>query len=165
MLKIFFMQNIYLEILLIIFIFPKKMYCNILCQRCCGEKEYIRIEKVFGDAIENGAADDAIDNLKNDISDIQNIFGSDEILSDLKQSRELLNDTTAFCYPFYEYNDYSEGLLKEAGFTMAFIGERTASYGPYKLAEVGADKMKIPRFVVVDYTTMSELKRYFNEIK
>ena len=84
MLKIFFMQNIYLEILLIIFIFPKKMYCNILCQRCCGEKEYIRIEKVFGDAIENGAADDAIDNLKNDISDIQEIFGSDEILSNLK---------------------------------------------------------------------------------
>ena len=85
MLKIFFMQNIYLEILLIIFIFSKEMYCNILCQRCCVEKEYIRIEKVFGDAIENGAADDAIDNLKNDISDIQNIFGSDEILSDLKQ--------------------------------------------------------------------------------
>ena len=85
MLKIFFMQNIYLEILLIIFIFSQKMYCNILCQRCCVEKEYIRIEKVFGDAIENGAADDAIDNLKNDISDIQNIFGSDEILSDLKQ--------------------------------------------------------------------------------
>ena len=84
MLKIFFMQNIYLEILLIIFIFPKKMYCNILCQRCCGEKEYIRIEKVFGDAIENGAADGAIDNLNNDISDIQEIFGSDEILSNLK---------------------------------------------------------------------------------
>ena len=84
MLKIFFMQNIYLEILLIIFIFPKKMYCNILCQRCCGEKEYIRIEKVFGDAIENGAADGAIDKLKDDISDIQDIFGSDEILSNLK---------------------------------------------------------------------------------
>jgi len=85
MLKIFFMQNIYLEILLIIFIFPKKMYCNILCQRCCGEKEYIRIEKVFGDAIENGAADGAIDKLKDDISDIQEIFRSDEILNDLKQ--------------------------------------------------------------------------------
>ena len=85
MLKIFFMQNIYLEILLIIFIFSKKMYCNILCQRCCGEKEYIRIEKVFGDAIENGAADGAIDKLKDDISDIQDIFGSDEILSKLKQ--------------------------------------------------------------------------------
>ena len=84
MLKIFFMQNIYLEILLIIFIFSKKMYCNILCQRCCVEKEYIRIEKVFGDALENGAADGAIDNLNNDISDIQEIFGSDEILSNLK---------------------------------------------------------------------------------
>ena len=84
MLKIFFMQNIYLEILLIIFIFSQKMYCNILCQRCCGEKEYIRIEKVFGDAIENGAADDAIDNLNNDISAIQGIFVSNEILSNLK---------------------------------------------------------------------------------
>ena len=85
MLKIFFMQNIYLEILLIIFIFPKKMYCNILCQRCCGEKEYIRIEKVFGDAIENGAADGAIDNLNKDISAIQEIFVPNEILSNLKQ--------------------------------------------------------------------------------
>lgn len=84
MLKNFFMQNIYLEILLIIFIFSQKMYCNILCQRCCVEKEYIRIEKVFGDALENGAADGAIDNLKDDISDIQDIFGSDEILSNLK---------------------------------------------------------------------------------
>ena len=84
MLKIFFMQNIYLEILLIIFIFSKKMYCEPLCQRCCGEKEYIRMEKVFGDAIENGAADDAIDNLNNDISAIQDIFGSNEILSNLK---------------------------------------------------------------------------------
>lgn len=84
MLKIFFMQNIYLEILLIIFIFSKKMYCEFLCQRCCGEKEYIRMEKVFGDAIENGAADDAIDNLNNDISAIQGIFVSNEILSNLK---------------------------------------------------------------------------------
>ena len=85
MLKIFFMQNIYLEILLIIFIFSKKMYCNTLCQRCCGEKEYIRMEKVFGDAIENGAADDAIDNLNNDISAIQGIFIPNEILSNLKE--------------------------------------------------------------------------------
>ena len=84
MLKIFFMQNIYLEILLIIFIFSKEMYCNILCQRCCGEKEYIRMEKVFGDALENGAANGAIDNLNNDISAIQEIFVPNEILSNLK---------------------------------------------------------------------------------
>ena len=61
------------------------MYCNTLCQRCCGEKEYIRMEKVFGDAIENGAADDAIDNLNNDISAIQGIFIPNEILSNLKE--------------------------------------------------------------------------------
>lgn len=79
------MQNIYLEILLIIFIFSKEMYCNILCQRCCVEKEYIRIEKVFGDAIENGAADDAIDNLKDDISAIQQIFVPNEVLNNLRQ--------------------------------------------------------------------------------
>ena len=85
MLKIFFMQNIYLEILLIIFIFSQKMYCNILCQRCCVEKEYIRIEKVFGDALENGAADDAIDNLKDDISAIQEIFVPNEVLNNLRQ--------------------------------------------------------------------------------
>lgn len=89
----------------------------------------------------------------------------DKILDDLKKTREVLNGSTAFCYPFYEYNSYSESLLKEAGFTMAFIGEVRASYGPYKLAEVGGDKMKIPRFVVVNYTTIAELNRCFNEIK
>ena len=89
----------------------------------------------------------------------------DIILADLKKSREALGGSTAFCYPFYEYNSYSESLLKEAGFTMAFIGEVRASYGPYKLAEVGGDKMKIPRFVVVNYTTIAELNRCFNEIK
>lgn len=89
----------------------------------------------------------------------------DKILDDLKKTREVLNGSTAFCYPFYEYNSYSEELLKEAGFTMAFIGEVRASYGPYKLAEPGGDKMKIPRFVVVNYTTIAELNRCFNEIK
>ena len=89
----------------------------------------------------------------------------DKILDDLKKSREVLNGSTAFCYPFYEYNSYSENLLKEAGFTMAFIGEVRASYGPYKLAEPGGDKMKIPRFVVVNYTTIGELNRCFNEIR
>ena len=89
----------------------------------------------------------------------------DYILEDLRKSRESLGGSTAFCYPFYEYNKYSENLLKEAGFTMAFIGEVGASYGPYKLAEVGGDKMKIPRFVVTTYTTLNDLKIYFNEIK
>ena len=86
------------------------------------------------------------------------------LLDDLKKSREALGGSTAFCYPFYEYNDYSTNILKEAGFTMAFIGEVRASYGPYKLAEVGGDKMHIPRFVVVTYTSMADFNQYFGEI-
>lgn len=89
----------------------------------------------------------------------------DEILSDLKKSREALGGSTAFCYPFYEYNSYAENLVKEAGFTMAFIGEVTASYGPYKLAEPGGNKMQIPRFVVVNYTTIAELNKCFDAIR
>ncbi len=86
------------------------------------------------------------------------------ILDDLATSRNALNNTRAFCYPFYEYNDYSMNLLKEAGFTMAFIGEVPTYYG-YKLAEVGVDKFKIPRFVIMTHTTMKDIDEYFNEIK
>lgn len=88
----------------------------------------------------------------------------DEILKDLATSREALNGSTAFCYPFYEYNTYSTNLLKEAGFTMAFIGEVPTSYG-YKLASVKGDKYKIPRFVIMTHTTIKDLDDYFNEIK
>ena len=87
------------------------------------------------------------------------------LLDDLKKSRETLGGTTAMAYPFYEHNAYSREVVKEAGFTMAFIGEVTAPYGPYKLAEVGGDKLEIPRFAVVTFTTIDELNRYFNEIR
>lgn len=79
------MQNIYLEILLIIFIFSPKMYCNILCQRCCVEKEYIHIEKVFGNALENGAANGAIDDLNKDIVNIQEILEHNKSFRNLQQ--------------------------------------------------------------------------------
>ena len=48
----------------------------------------------------------------------------DKILEDLKKSREQLNGSKVFCYPYFEYNDYAISLLKEAGFEMAFIGKR-----------------------------------------
>ena len=86
------------------------------------------------------------------------------LIEDLKKSRELLNNTTAFCYPFYEYNEYSTNILKEAGFTMAFIGEVETNYG-YKLAEVNSDKYHIPRFVIFDYTSITDFKKFINEIK
>ena len=86
----------------------------------------------------------------------------EEIQKDLKQSREDLNGSTVFCYPFYEYNEYSIKMLKEAGFTMAFIGESTNSDN---LIHVGSDKFKLRRFVIVNYTTLNDLTKYFDQIK
>lgn len=89
-------------------------------------------------------------------------LSEEEIQNDLKISREKLNNTTYFCYPFYEYNEYSIRMLKEAGFTMAFIGESNTSDN---LVHVGSDKFRLRRFVIVTYTTMSDLETYFGQIK
>ena len=67
----------------------------------------------------------------------------DILLADLKKSREQLNGSTVFCYPFFEYNDYAINVLKEAGFTMAFAGGR-------QKIKVGSDKMKLPRYGVIN---------------
>lgn len=85
-----------------------------------------------------------------------------EVQNDLRISREKLNNTTYFCYPFYEYNEYSIKMLKEAGFTMAFIGESNYSDN---LVHVGSDKFRLRRFVIVTYTTISDLNKYFGQIK
>ena len=77
------------------------------------------------------------------------------ILEDLKKSRESLNNTTYFCYPFYDYNDRAIELVKEAGFTMAFAGEFKDS-----TVRVGQDKFKIPRYVIVNSTTMEQFIQY-----
>ena len=79
------------------------------------------------------------------------------ILEDLKKSRESLNNTPYFCYPFYDYNERAIELLKKAGFTMAFAGELKDSK-----VRVGQDKYKIPRYVIVNTTTMSTFKKYVN---
>ena len=89
-------------------------------------------------------------------------LSEEEIQKDLKTSRELLNNTTYFCYPFYEYNDYSIKMLKQAGFTMAFDGEK--SYGD-NLVHPGDDKFRLRRFVIVTYTTLHDFDIYFGRIK
>lgn len=71
-----------------------------------------------------------------------NCLKESEILNDLKLSRETLNNTEAFCFPFYEYSDYSINLVKEAGFEMAFIG------GSTKIKK-GIDPYKIPRYPIL----------------
>ena len=78
-----------------------------------------------------------------------------KLQADLKLSREKLKGTTVFCYPFYEYNNYSIENLKEAGFTMAFaLG--------YQKASPGVDKYKIPRYVIYNNTSASLIASYIN---
>lgn len=82
-----------------------------------------------------------------------------KLIDDLKLSQKKLGGSTVFCYPFYEYNSHSISVLKKAGYTMAFAGESSQSDN---LVKVGANKYKLPRFVVVNYTTMRGLTNYLN---
>ncbi len=75
------------------------------------------------------------------------------LLDDLKKSRETLSGTKAFCFPFYEYNDYAISVLKEAGFEMAFIG------GGRKVTK-GIDKFKIPRITIHKDTSLNSYINY-----
>ena len=77
----------------------------------------------------------------------------DKILEDLKKSRDHLNGTTVFCYPFFEYNDYAISVLKEAGFTMAFIGGR-------QRITLNSNKMLLPRYGIVSDTYVEDIVRF-----
>ena len=79
----------------------------------------------------------------------------EKLVGDLKQSRDTLNGTEAFCFPFYEFNDYGISTLKEAGFKMAFIGG-------YRKATRGVDLYKIPRLPLTGYTTIEQYAKYIN---
>ena len=79
----------------------------------------------------------------------------DTLLQDLKTSREMTNMTTVFAYPFYDYNEYSIQVLKEAGFTMAFAGYYET--GKPNMT-IGGDKFRIPRFTLIYNTTPAYLQ-------
>lgn len=80
-----------------------------------------------------------------------------KLLADLKTSQEKLDGTTVFCYPFYEYNDYSIEVLKEAGYTMAFGGYGEDGY--YKV-KPGINKYKLPRYVIYSNTLVNNIASY-----
>ena len=75
------------------------------------------------------------------------------LLKDLKTSREKLDNTEAFCYPFFEFNDYSESVLKEAGFKSAYIGTM-------KKAKQGINKYRIPRITIFNDTSLDDYIKY-----
>lgn len=78
-----------------------------------------------------------------------------DVLADLKKSREVLNGAYAFCYPYYEYNNQLISILKEAGFTMAFMGDDG-------LVRVGDDPFKISRYTFSNNSSVNELKYYMH---
>lgn len=82
-------------------------------------------------------------------------FDEEKILEDLRRSRESLNNTTYFCYPFYDYNNKSIELLKKAGFTMAFSGNQKDNK-----VRVGTDKFRIPRYIIYSNTSLNTFINY-----
>ena len=82
-------------------------------------------------------------------------MNKEEALKDLELSRKTLNDTEAFCFPFYEYNDYAIDLVKTAGFKTAYIGGD-------KKASIGINNYTIPRITI--HNNIS-LDNYINLIK
>lgn len=73
----------------------------------------------------------------------------EEVLQDLRLSIERTGSSTAFCFPFYAYNDLAIQSLKEVGFKLAFIG------GSYKSSR-GNDKYKIPRYPIHKTTSLEQ---------
>ena len=79
----------------------------------------------------------------------------DELLNDLKKSRELTNNSVALAYPFYDYNNYVIGVAKEAGFRMGFGGYYEG--GTLRM-RVGGNKFKIPRYTIVSNTGLASVR-------
>ena len=82
-------------------------------------------------------------------------MSKDDLVSDFNKSKTLLDDHTAFCYPFYAYNSKVLEALKETGFKLAFVGgDRKATQND--------DKHKIPRFVIYRWTGVNDIKNMVN---
>ena len=78
-----------------------------------------------------------------------------KILEDLKKSRESLNNTPYYCFPFYEYNNRAVELVEKAGFRMAFIGGSKKVYP-------GDNLYKIHRYELDNTTTIQEFSDMIN---
>ncbi len=81
----------------------------------------------------------------------------EDILKDLRTSQEKINGSKYFAYPFYDWNNRAINLLKEAGFTMAFVGQ--ASTNGY--AKQNVNKFKVPRKTILSTTTNQKFYNLF----
>ena len=82
-------------------------------------------------------------------------LAKNELVADLKLSRETLDGTEAFCFPFYEFNDYGIEAVKDAGFKIAFIGGM-------KKANRNTNLYLVPRISLNSSTTLQQYINYIN---
>lgn len=80
----------------------------------------------------------------------------DKVLEDLKTSQEKLGGATAFAYPFFDFNDRAIELLKESGFTMAFIGQ----YDSDGYSTAKTNKMLLRRKTIFSYDSIDTFISY-----
>lgn len=78
---------------------------------------------------------------------------NDEVLTDLKKSIDIIGSSKAFCFPFYAYDARTIGLVKDAGFDLAFIG------GGEK-ASRSNDKWHVPRYQILKNTSLDTFINY-----
>lgn len=84
-----------------------------------------------------------------------NCISYDELVKDLKNSLEVVQDSSSFCFPYYEYTNTSLKAVKDVGFKASFIGG-------FRKASRSDDKYKIPRLVIYDSTSLATFKSYVN---
>lgn len=79
----------------------------------------------------------------------------DELLNDLQKSISIIGHNTAFCFPFYTYDEKSIQVVKEAGFKLSFVGGNRKS-------SRSDNKYKIPRYPIYKNTSMDQFIRMVN---
>lgn len=84
-----------------------------------------------------------------------NCVSYDDLLTDLKKSIEVVQNTNSFCFPFYDSTESSVKAVKEAGFKIAFVGG-------FRKASRDDDKYRIPRYPIYDSTSLSKFIDYVN---
>ena len=84
----------------------------------------------------------------------------EKIKEDLKTSQEILGGSKYLAYPFFDVNEYAIRMLKESGFTMAFIGEWDSKGYSTPLV---TDKYRMRRLTVFSDVTLNEfINEYLN---
>lgn len=76
----------------------------------------------------------------------------DKVIKDLKLSQEKLGGSKHFAYPFFDYNERAIKLLKECGFTLAYVGQAsTDGYATYT-----TNRYRMPRKTVFANYNMNQ---------